>query len=74
MSMLDFYQSMRNEGEERETSIVWIPGENFDPDDPDEMEIMRGIWEGERETAIQRLERENTELRNRLEALEGQDD
>lgn len=35
-------------------SDAWIPGENFDPNDPDEMEIMHVIWERERLEAAER--------------------
>jgi len=47
----------------------WVPGVDFDPRDPDEMEIMHVIWEGERLSAIERLERENAHLRGIIEEM-----
>jgi len=50
-------------------SIAWIPGENFDPHDPDEMEIMHHIWEGDRMRYMERLENENARLRGLVEEM-----
>jgi hypothetical protein len=48
----------------------WIPGEDFDPSDPDEMEIMRAVWEKEKYDRLAELERENVELIKRLAKYE----
>lgn len=53
-------------------SIAWIPGENFDPHDPEEMEIMHSIWDGECFNYQRRLEAENQYLRQRIAELTGE--
>ena len=45
----------------------WIPGEDFDPHDPDEMEIMEHVFAKEKMDAMERLQRENEELRRQLD-------
>lgn len=49
----------------------WIPGVDFDPSDPDEMEIMRDVFERDAETGkdleIKLLRRRNTTLSERLQ-------
>jgi hypothetical protein len=45
----------------------WVPGQDFDPHDPDEMEIMEHIWEGEKLNRMQQLEEENARLRSQLD-------
>lgn len=47
-------------------SIAWCPGENFDPHDSDEMEVMHLVWEREKFDRIAQLERENARLRSLL--------
>lgn len=53
-------------GEIEPRPIAWVPGENFDPHDPDEMEVMRHVWAQERADRIAALERENAQLRAEL--------
>ena len=57
---------MANEG--------WVPGVDFDPHDPDEMEIMKVVWEQEKYDRMARLERENRSLRERLAQYEPEED
>ena len=52
----------------------WVPGVDFDPHDPDEMEIMHVVWEGERLSAIERLEKENSRLRGIIAQMEEGDE
>lgn len=44
----------------------WVAGIDFDPSDPDEMDVMRHVWEQERHDRLQVLERENDSLRTAL--------
>jgi hypothetical protein len=41
----------------------WVPGVDFDPSDPEEMEVMRAVWEQERYDALRVAQRENEHLR-----------
>lgn len=52
----------------------WIPGEDFDPSDPDEMEVMHAVWEQEKYDRMRQLERENEDLRSALGKYEGDGD
>lgn len=64
------YTSLAEACGEREPSpTVWIPGQDFDPRDADEMEIMRDVWANEKDAKIARLEAENAELHRRLAAM-----
>lgn len=49
----------------------WCPGIDFDPSDPDEMEVMQLVWEREKFDAMERLRRECEQLRERLAQYEG---
>lgn len=51
----------------------WVPGVDFDPNDDDEMEIMRLVWDRDRHDRASRLERENQNLRARLAELTGEE-
>ncbi|AEK10048.1 hypothetical protein FDH96_gp119 [Mycobacterium phage Rey] len=42
----------------------WVAGIDFDPHDPEEMEVMSLVFEREKYDKIQQLERENEALRN----------
>lgn len=53
-------------GEIEPRSIAWVPGENFDPHDDEEMEVMRHVWAQERADRIAQLEAENAQLRAEL--------
>lgn len=53
-------------GEDEPQSIAWIPGDNFDPEDADEMAVMHHIWADERHTRLAQLEAENAQLRAAL--------
>lgn len=44
----------------------WVAGIDFDPHDPEEMEVMHLVWEKEKYDKIERLERENAQLREAL--------
>lgn len=44
----------------------WCVGIDFDPYDPDEMEVMHLVWENEKFDRIRQLERENEMLRRML--------
>lgn len=44
----------------------WVAGVDFDPSDPDEMEVMHAVWENEKYDRIRHLETENARLRNEL--------
>lgn len=52
----------------------WAPGADFDPHDPDEMEIMAVVWEKEKYDRMSQLERENEQLRQQLDEARGVDD
>lgn len=52
----------------------WVPGVDFDPHDPDEMEIMHVVWEQEKHDAMTALQRENDYLRQALARYEGDND
>ncbi|ASR75982.1 hypothetical protein J4U02_gp117 [Mycobacterium phage Aziz] len=41
----------------------WVAGIDFDPRDPEEMEIMRDVWDREKFDRTRQLERENEILR-----------
>jgi hypothetical protein len=41
----------------------WVPGVDFDPTDPEEMEVMKVVWEREKFDRIHALEEENARLR-----------
>ena len=47
----------------------WVAGVDFDPSDPDEMEIMSAVFEKEKYDRIHQLEAENARLREALEDL-----
>ena len=67
MLLTDGYLSMAQAcGEVEPLPRGWVAGEDFDPDDPDEMDVMREVWERERIEARSRRERE---LERRNEAL-----
>lgn len=51
----------------------WVPGVDFNPDDDDDMELMRHVWGRERADRTARLERENETLRAALRAATGED-
>jgi hypothetical protein len=51
----------------------WVPYEDFDPDDPDEMETVELVWERERHDAMAAKDREIARLRARLAEYEGGD-
>lgn len=51
----------------------WVPYEDFDPDDPDEMEVMELVWERERADTLAAKDREIARLRSRLAEYEGED-
>ena len=71
MTMQSEYMTMAQAcGEAPVPAAVWVPGVDFDPYDPDEMEVMRDVWEGERMSRIAELEIENDALRARLAALD----
>lgn len=44
----------------------WVAGVDFDPSDPDEMEIMHAVFEKEKYDRISQLEQENARLRGEL--------
>ena len=48
----------------------WVPGVDFDPHDPDEMEVMKVVWEQEKFDRLRELERENVALLERLAKYE----
>lgn len=58
MPYLGDNEAPRNEG--------WIPGVDFDPHDPDEMEVMHLVWDQEKYDRTRQLERENELLRAAL--------
>ena len=51
----------------------WVPGVDFDPSDPEDMETMGLVWARERADRAARLERENERLRERIAELSGED-
>lgn len=53
----------------RPESAGWIPGVDFDPGDPEEMEVMADVFDRERQDTITRLTRENDNLRRRVAEL-----
>jgi hypothetical protein len=69
------YRSMAEAaGEARvDDSPGWVPGVDFDPHNPDEMEVMREVWAREGATRTTRLERENDRLRTLVAELTGED-
>lgn len=56
-------------GEIEPRPIAWVPGENFDPYDEQEMEVMRHVWAQERADRIAALERENAYLQRELQLM-----
>lgn len=44
----------------------WVAGDDFDPNDPDEMDVMHAVWEREKYDRIRHLEDENARLRSEL--------
>jgi hypothetical protein len=52
----------------------WVAGEDFDPHDPDEMEIMHAVWDGEKHDRMRQLESENERLRQELGEARGIED
>lgn len=74
------YMRAWQRAEQNETSIAeewdrsWIPGVDFDPSDPDEMEIMRDVFETDartdREIRETQLQRKITALTARLEEID----
>lgn len=61
------YMSMAEAvGEYTPTGYAFIPGEDFDPSDPDECEAVRMVGERDMYARMARLERENRELRAQL--------
>lgn len=52
----------------------WCVGYDFDPSDPDEMEVMEIVWEKERLSRMELLERENVRLHNLLAQLQEEDE
>jgi hypothetical protein len=52
----------------------WVAGVDFDPSDPDEMEIMHAVWDQEKHDKIRLLEDENERLRQALNEKNGVDD
>ena len=49
----------------------WIPGEDFDPHDPDEMEVMEHVWAQEKHDRMRQLEEENDRLRDMVRQKRG---
>ncbi|QSM01182.1 hypothetical protein SEA_NANOSMITE_158 [Mycobacterium phage Nanosmite] len=54
----------------------WVAGVDFDPSDPDEMEVMHAVWEKEKYDKMAQLERESELLRSVVDGqlTEGQRD
>jgi hypothetical protein len=69
VSMIGDYMSMAEACGEVTHHRAWVPGVDFDPGNPDELDVMRLVWENERYDRIAVLEREN----ERLRALLGDD-
>lgn len=57
-----------------ESGSGWVPGVDFDPSDPDEMEIMSAVFEKEKYDRMAQLERENEQLRRELHEKNGGDE
>jgi hypothetical protein len=55
-------------------SPSFIPGVDFDPNDPDEVEIIGFVTENHAHDRITRLEKENAELRGQLAEITGYED
>lgn len=53
-------------------SNSYCAGVDFDPFDPDEVEIVKLASEWDRHYAMEKLERENARLRSRVAELEGE--
>ncbi len=51
----------------------WVPGVDFDPTDPDEMEVMELVWDRERADTVDRLRADNERLRRQVAELTGDD-
>lgn len=56
---------MREDGS-YEQGDGWVAGVDFVPSDPDEMDMMHAVWQGERHDRVRQLEAENARLRNEL--------
>lgn len=69
MSMNGDYLSLAEACGETTHHRGWVAGEDFDPSDPEEMDVMLLVWDRERHDTIERLERENAALRERLAEL-----
>lgn len=73
-SMVGDCASLREADEGPRGSLVWTPGVDFDPTDPDEMEIMHLVWGREQASRVAALQRENQRLRERLAEVLGDDE
>lgn len=69
MSMNGDYMSLAEACGEKTHARAWVPGEDFDPYDEDEMETMALVWENERYNRMQELETENARLRAIIEEM-----
>jgi hypothetical protein len=58
-------------GEAPISSPGWVPGEDFNPFDDDDMEVMRLVWARESADEMARLRQENADLRARIAELAG---
>lgn len=70
-SMSDFQR--REEGREP-APLTFVPGEDFDPYDPDEVEIVKLASERSAADRMRHLERENARLRALVNEYEGIED
>lgn len=62
--------SLREDGS-YEPGAGWVAGVDFDPSDPDEMEVMHAVWEQEKHDRIRQLKSEKERLRNELYGSSG---
>jgi hypothetical protein len=57
-------------GEQPFSEVAWVPGVDFDPSDPDDVEAVLEASERHLSERMDRLERENALLRSMLEGGE----
>lgn len=68
------YSSLAEAAGEYTPAVGWVPGVDFDPDDPEDMRAVELAWDREQAARVAELERENDDLRARVAELEGGDD
>ena len=70
MSFNGDYMSLAEACGETTHNRGWVAGEDFDPYDAEEMEVMDLVWEREKYDTITRLQNENAALRQTIASMQ----